>query len=237
MLLSAFVGAVGASAAQAVEAPFWQVEGSRLGSGQSKEFLMRAEAGGLTNTTEYVLAGPKGTEKVKCTKEALEKGSLIGSAAGEPGKSEEVIEFRGCSVTGNGASCTKVEEPIKTAVLKEEEVLNTGQTAVLGYYTPVNGTRIATIEFLGEGCTFKETEVDGSLAGNYLTDGSSEGLLGAGEAKSWLIEFPSGPITAVSLVKSGTGKLVEKIGITAFGGEATLTGTSLLALTSGQKWR
>jgi hypothetical protein len=238
LLVLAATDAIAASAAQAEEAPFWQIEGTRLTAGKTREFLARSEEGGLTNTKKFVIKGA--VESITCEKQTLAKGAkLIGSNAGEPGTSEEVVELRGCTVTGNGEKC-KVSEPIKTNTLKEEEVLNTAKTAVLGYYKPASGQTIAELKFepeTGGKCTFASTKLTGGFVGAYLTDGSGEGLLGAGEAKSWLIEFPVTALRKVWLIKAGVGSEVEVSELLAFGGEATLTGTSLLALPGEPKWR
>jgi len=246
LLVALFVvGAVVATAAQAEEAPYWSIEGARLGAGETATFTARSEVG-LTETTPFVLKSPGG-EKVTCEKQTLASNvrQLIGSAAGNPGTSEEVIELRECKVEGNGTGCT-VNEPVKTTALKNELVYDNTKTFLEVLFKPVSGTLFETINFTGANCTFKETKVKGSVDGELWTDptgGKEEGkserekvTKEKGQATSVFIVFPTTAIKKIWLITNGVGSEVNVEGLEAFAEPSILSGTQLLSLPSGSKW-
>jgi hypothetical protein len=235
-LLAAFAfGAVAAAPAQAEEAPFWTVpktEGSketkRLAAGETRYVTAKSyktttlEGSGVTTT---------------CPTVTLQEGVLLGSNAGEPGTSVEVIEFSGgCTQTGNGTSC-KVTEPIVTKPVRSELVESEkgAKGSLLTEFFPNKGAAFTTLKYTGT-CVIKELTVEGSVAAEVYTD-PNNGSLGelvklpnTGKlGTSWLFNFPATPIKKVWLIKSGTGKEAS-VELLANTEPAVFKGTALVLL-------
>ena len=146
LLATLAVGAVATSVAQAEEAPFWNIGGTRLAAGQTHYVsAMVYKAGELT------LEANTG-QKVKCTKvkDSFESGVLLGSSAGEPGMSSQIFELSACKVEGDGTKCTKVSEPVVTKLLKAELVENESKENLLVEFKPASGAQLATLKFTAE---------------------------------------------------------------------------------------
>jgi hypothetical protein len=235
MLLAVFaLGAVVASAAQAEEAPFWTIGGSRLKAGKTHNITAKT----FKEAEPFVLSA--GGVEVSCTTTKLKPGVLLGSEPGEPGLNDEVVEFSGCKVTGNGEKCKEVESPIVTNVVKSELVLDTTKKKLLTEFLPNTGAAFVKLKFekvgANEGCTFGTTTVEGSVAGEDLTDpGEAAVEVGqeAKEAHSWLTRFPKTQIKEVWLIKGGVGA-TAKVGLKAFGLAASLVGTALVLLANSK---
>ncbi len=130
LMLAALLGvfafsAVAAAAAQAEEAPFWSIGGTRLEEG--KTHYITAKVYNVTGQEEGFTLKAASGQTVKCPFTRLKEGVLLGSKTGNPGTNDEVIEFFGeaakpCTVANNGAGCTKVKEPIVTNPVKSELV-------------------------------------------------------------------------------------------------------------------
>ena len=93
-------GATTAATAQAEEAPFWSIKGTRLAAGETH----------FTTGKSYdeIRFHRSGCDH-DCPMVTVKEGVLLGSNAGEPGTNYEVLEFAGgCTVTGNGTGC-KIE--------------------------------------------------------------------------------------------------------------------------------
>lgn len=143
-LLALFAfGAMVASAAQAEgteKAPFWSVKGARLGQGETRFFAAKA-------ASTFVLTDVTSKVKVECTALNSKEGVLLGSKEGEPGKSDEVLEFSTCKVLNNGSSCT-VTEPIATRKLKNELVEDAAtKKKLLVEFFPEKGSIFTTLVF------------------------------------------------------------------------------------------
>jgi hypothetical protein len=227
-LLAVFAfGAVAAASAQAVEeeAPFWVIEGTRLGAGETHYITAKiSNEEGTEAGASFVLTAEK--KSIKCTGLKLKEGVLLGSAAGNPGTNDEVIEFTKCTVEGNGEGCKVKGEAFTTKNLKSELVKKVGTEEILVEFSPISGATLATIEFEGAACVVKSTAVTGSVAAMVLGDP-------ANLEKSELVSFPAMAIKEVLLVKSKISE-VTKVGLTAFGGEATLAGTALVSLANAK---
>jgi hypothetical protein len=225
------LGAVVATTAQAEEAPFWFVAGTRLAAGQTRFITAKEEA-------PFVLKASSTKVTVTCsTVEVLPHAVILGSAAGEPGTNDETITLKTCKVEGNGSEC-KVTEPINTTNLKSELVEDKTKAKLLVLFQPASGTTLAELKF-SKGCTTESTKVTGSFVTEVLTDPEEEAVelsTGAAEDGSWLLRLPETQPTAVWLVKGGEGKEVELKGLEAFGVKATLTGTALVSLEDGEEW-
>ncbi len=235
-LLAVFaLSAVVATVAQAEEAPFWTVGGSRLKAGQTHNITAKAFSANLKLST------PEAGIEVTCNKVKLNQGVLLGSEPGEPGKNDEIAEFTECKVTGNGTACTLpnpiITEPLTSELVENVESKKVGKKLLVEFF-PTSGTNFATLKFTGT-CTTKETKVTGKIAAEALTDPGEAAIeLGqaATQAKSYLIKFPSTPPTEVWLIKAGVGSAVKIPGLTAFGDESFEIGTTLVLLEGEGEW-
>lgn len=237
------LGALTAAAAQAVEAPRWSVAGSILGvktNGEPETHFITAKIYTTSAAKRFTLSSPGKT--ISCLAVRLKEGSLLGTAAGNGGTNNEVIEFYGnCEVTGNGSSCKPVEpiitNNVKSELVETEKATPEKSGSLLTLFEPeVAGKGFVTIKFTGT-CTAAEDTVSGKVAGQVLTD-PENGTLGnlvelpkvnSTEAKSWLINAPATAITRVGRIKKGE-LTEENIKLTSFTETATLTGTALILL-------
>ena len=242
------LGALTAAAAQAVEAPRWSIAGKTLelkANGEPETHFISAKIYTTKEfTNRFTLTAVTG-QIISCLAVKLKEGSLLGTAAGNGGKNDEVLEFYGnCEVKNNGSAC-KVTEPIVTNNVKSELVLTEKaepakeKGSLLTLFEAENTSiGFVTLHFTGT-CTIKEAIVSGKVAGQVLVD-PENGTLGeklvelpkvnSTEAKSWLINFPKAPITRVGRIKGGV-LTEENIALTVFGEPgATLSGTTLVLL-------
>ena len=173
-LLGVFAfSAVAAAAAQAEEAPFWSIGGTRLAEG--KTHYITAKVYNVTGNEEGFTLRSESGQVVHCPFIKLKEGVLLGSKEGNPGTNDEVIEFFGekgkeCTVTGNGSPCAPVE-PIVTNSVKSELVESEKSTtaALLVEFFTTSGPFV-TLKFVGSGCLVKETQVSGKVAGEVRED-------------------------------------------------------------------
>jgi hypothetical protein len=225
-LLAIFaLGAVAASTAQAEEAPFWTVKGTRLGAGQTR-FITAKEV------APFAMSG--GGVTVTCTEiSLLPHAALLGSASGEHGKADLVATFKKCKVTGNGSSpeCEKVTEPANTVTLSAEEVLDKTKTKLLVLLQPASGTRDEELKF-PKGCKVEATDVTGTFVAEVLN--SKEEAVTTSSPKedgeSWLLKLPETQPVDVWLTKESVGKEVENKGLEIFNVPASVSGTALVLL-------
>ncbi len=209
-LLGVFAfSAVAAAAAQAEEAPFWSIGGTRLEEG--KTHYITAKVYNVAPAKGFTLKATTG-QTVICPFIRLKEGVLLGSKAGNAGTNDEVIEFFGetgnlCTVENNGAGCTKIKEPVVTNPVKSELVESEKSTTaalLVEFFTEKVGEiapPFAKLVFEQAACTLKETTVSGKVAGEVRED-PNNGTLGGVvklpntkiEAKSWLLNFPTTPI-------------------------------------------
>ena len=230
-LLAVFaLSAVVASVAQAETAPFFTVGGTRLVAGKTHNFDARIASG-----SSFVLTVVGTGVSVTCTSFSVEKGVLLGSNAGQPGKDDEIATFSSCTVAGNGATCT-VNEPIKTNQLTSELVENeSNRNQLLEEFKPTAGAAFVSLTFAGT-CTVVSGTVsaEGSAAAEVLLDNAGQGKIELGqkpeEATSWLVKFPTTPITSVLLVNTKGERETTGVGLTLGGLESTLGGTVLTLL-------
>ncbi len=245
-LLGVFAfSAVAAAAAQAEEAPFWSITGTRLEEG--KTHYITAKVYNVGTAKGFTLKAASG-QTITCPFMRLKEGILLGSKAGNPGTNHEVIEFFGetgnlCNIANNGPGC-KLEEPIVTNPVKSELVESEKSTtaALLVEFFTKEGEPFARLIFEpAADCSLKETTVSGKVASEVRED-PNNGTLGGivklpnekKEAKSWLLNFPTTSIKHVWLIKGGLGE-ETKIELVTFGEESTLTGTALILLANAKK--
>jgi hypothetical protein len=226
------LGAIVASAAQAEEAPYWTVTGTRLEAGQTRFITAKT----YKTSVPFVLTG--GTTAISCTETTvLPHGVLLGSEPGNPGTADLISSFKNCKVEGNEKvkgekpECEKVTEPINTTNLKAELVLDKTKTKLLVLFQPAAGTLLAEPKF-PTGCKFESTKVTGSVLAEVLN--SKEEAITTSSAKveeeSGLLKFPATQPVHVWLIKGGTGTEIEAKGLEAFGTPATLSGIALVLL-------
>ena len=146
------LSALGAAAAQAAtEGPYYSVSGKRLPAGETREVK-------VTVKERFVLRTPAAGTVVTCTGTSVAPGATTyGSSGANPGTSKGVVEFSGCTVTGNGENCKVESEKIKTNTVK----------GILGYASPSRGGpllvlfgpsaegNLVTVKFTGT-CTITE---------------------------------------------------------------------------------
>jgi hypothetical protein len=227
------LGATAVSSAQAISpAPFFTINGTRLVAGKTHNF-----AGHIVKP--FVLNTPEQGVKIECARLTVEKGVLLGSNEGEPGKAAGIAKFTSCSmVEGNGAPGCKLEnETITTNQLLSEQVENVSGTGggkqLLKEIFPASGANFVTLHFTGSDCTTTETAVSGQVVAEVLLDNAAEGRIELGQAPeqatSWLSKFPPTAIKEVWLITNGVGKIAKTKQL-AFGDSSTQTGTELSLL-------
>jgi hypothetical protein len=152
-IVAVFVmSAVAASAASAVEGPFWKVEGVRLGSLNAKEIRVTG------TSTRQELKTSIGV-KIKCEKvsvEATPTPEIVGKAAGTGGTSVEKLKYTGnCVVEGDGSTCKVKGGEVKTENLENREGYEGERTGNLMTSFKPEGTNkvFAKLKFEGT-CTF-----------------------------------------------------------------------------------
>jgi opacity protein-like surface antigen len=240
-LLAVFaLSVVAASVAQAEEAPFWSIEGTRLAAGKTHFITTKIYKEGEEGQT-LKLETPAAGVVVTCTglNFPFETGVILGSEAETPGTNNEVAHFTGCTVTGNGTKCgvegkEVTTNPIKSELVENVESSKAGKT-LLVEFSPFTGSTFVTLKFKAETggkCTFTTTPVEGSAAAEVLNE-NGEAVKLPNELKefnSGLTRFPTTEIKEVWLVKAGTGSAVS-VGLKAFGLLASReVGTALVLL-------
>jgi hypothetical protein len=230
VLLAVFAfSAIAATAAQAEEAPYWSIEGTRLAVNKTAEITAKAVG------TQTLTAA---TGVVKCKALKVKAGSvLLGSSAGEPGKSNETIEYSECTQEKNGneePTCKIVGGKVTTEPLTNELAYAENKKSLVVEFAPVTGKTLAVVHYEGT-CTALEIPVKGVAVAQGWTDsgGVSGELVELGktvtQAESWILKLSGASKTKIWLIKGGTGASVEDE--TTYGGtEATLGGEALILL-------
>jgi len=222
---SAFV----ATAAQAASGPYWSNSAKQLGAGETSKLSAASKGNFVLNQAATGIT-------ITCTGLKLNEGTAVGSSGGNSGTSNEIIEFTGCTVAGNGASCTLSKNTITTFPLTNtlgfSSSARTGPILVL--FAPVSGTTFTEVLFTGT-CNVKGTNKitgmaigEAYVAGKVLNAGEKiltiKGELQFGKTAKTVFEEHSGVLTSSkSKLELGTG------------GVATLTGTAVIEL-EGQLW-
>jgi hypothetical protein len=159
------VGMVGTLAitatAQAVEGPYWKIAGVRLAETQSQAVTATASGNQVFSA---------GAVKVTCTKLAFGgTHALHGSTGANRGYSDEILEYKGCSVSGEEGCKVSGEEVKSHELLGELVWANTKRTGkLLTHFETTSGKDFATIDLTGEKCTTKELEI---AEGEHTFDG------------------------------------------------------------------
>jgi hypothetical protein len=225
------LGAVSATAAQAEEAPYWSIEGTRLTAGKTTEIIAKGVSSAVFDI---------GPSDVTCTAGKLKAGAiLIGSNAGEPGKTEGVTEFSGCTVTGNGSPCevnNGTAGDLTTEPLTGELAYAENKKSLVGLTRAKKGKALVKAKFSGSGCTVLEAPVDGTIVGGIYTDvGGSAGVLlelpnPVTQAESFIVKSIGTSKTNVWIITGGTGAAVTTEEINYGGTEGSLEGETLGSL-------
>jgi hypothetical protein len=230
VLLALFAfSAIAATAAQAEEAPYWSIQGTRLAAGKTFEITAKAKGSQVLTAAGI---------KVTCTTLALKEGAvLLGSNAGEPGRSDEIIKYNGCTVTGNGTEPCKVTSPgegeVVTEALTNELAYASNKESLVVEFKPIKGKTLSVLKFTGTGCKETETSVKGVAVAGVYTDPGEVLLSLPGpvvQATSFLLKIIGTSTTHIWLITAGTGSEVITEEVNAFGHEATLEGTALILL-------
>jgi len=241
-LLAAFaLGAVIVSGAQAQEAPFFSIGGTRLVAGKTHNIAAHA-------IKKFELKTPSQGTNITCENLTVEKGVLLGSNAGTEGKADQVSKFSGCKLAeGNGVKegchLAATEGGVETTTittnpLHGELVENVEGKKLEELYTPATGSVFVTI-FFGPSkppCEVLSTKVTGSTAAEVVKDPGEESIELPGptpEETSFITRFPATAITEVCLVSGGTGKIVE-VGQVAFSHPSVQLGTALVLLANSK---
>jgi hypothetical protein len=236
VLLALFAfSAIAATAAQAegpANGPYWSIEGTRLAAGKTFEITAKA-------TSSQTLTA--GTDVVTCTGFKLKPGAvLLGSNGVNPGKSDETIEYNGCTVAGNGTGCAVENGTVTTFPLTNELAYAENEKSLVVEFDPVTGKKLATLKFKAETggtCTLAESQVTGLVVAGVFTDvgGAAGELLELGkpvtQAESWILKSPAaGASTFIWLISEEKDKKFEYEKLEAFSKSATYTGTALVLL-------
>jgi hypothetical protein len=233
------LSAVIATAAQAVEAPRWSIEGKTLEKESETHFIT---AKVYTGTFRFIA----GKTTLTCKTISLEDGVLLGSPAGTAGKNNEIIELKECTVSGTGIEkCTLLTtiltNPLRSELVETEKAVPGTSGSLLLLLEPApKSNGFATLKFTAEagGKCPPETTVSGSVAAQVLTDPNNAPELGklvelpkinSTEATSWLLNCPETPIKKVTRIK-GNEVTEIKVGLEAFTEEAKEVGTALILL-------
>jgi hypothetical protein len=218
------LSAIAATTAMAAPKHVYTVESKELLAGETKEIKAK-------DSEEFTLKG-KGALNIeavtKCKKlklKASEHPEIIGGIPGT--SSKEVIEFEECSATVGGSKCEKVE--VENAATNNELVTIVKPAALAGLlatlFTPSSGKVFSKIKLTKCGVFGSQSAtVEGTSAA--LVESSVEAVAGM------LVWNEKSEITEVE-TQSGAKKTV---GLTSDSKLATLNGSALVELVSGQKW-
>lgn len=229
---------VAASAASAIEAPFYKVGGARLNGGETKEVGIKASG-------NYVIKIPFVGIAFTCTGLSIQLGgTLNGSMTGVSGGISVTITKTGCTVTGNGNKCNVTGGKITSNPLKGELVLGAETpvkgTKLLTLLKPATGTVISEIKFEAEAggkCTVSSTTLEGSIDYENLNSKKEAVAQEEHEAEEefgFLRALPNS--TKECKIKEGKLDKCTTSSLKAFGGAATAEGTYEEFLTSKQKF-
>lgn len=223
MLAVLALGAVMASAAQAVEAVHFKVAGKKLGEGQSKEIT--SQAGKVS------LGLGKGISS--CSTAVAPGGKIFGSSAGNPGTGELELEFTNCKggerekCTFSGSAKTTPLKLVLGAVEKTEFTENHGELAAL--LKPKSGVKVITLHSPACG----EVSISGELA---VKIGSGDKVNEeTPEAKTLELTMPY-PYNNFVLVEGGLARTFPYGGLRGQLEPIAEEGSVKLELASGENW-
>jgi hypothetical protein len=245
------LAAVMASAAQAVEGPFWKVNGARLAAGGKAPIEAKT-------SKEYILTA--GTIEIKSKKSKLKASELLGSTGKDMGVSAQTVEFEENTVVGNGTGCTI--GTIKTELLegglayeKENATTKVGEGKVYVDFANKKvhdegktGGVLAPLTFnAGTGCTIPTATVEGEVSAEAQSENKPvEVGVNEKEAEIGQVVFPGTTVTANVLELSRAtpscsaaiveGKCPMANSLKAFGKASKLVGASEVKLASKEKW-
>lgn len=232
LLATLALAAMAAAAAQAENAPYWSISGTRLARGKTHFISVKVQKG------SSLALDASGVDTTCTTLKVKAGASLLGSEEGEPGTEGQVAEISGCTVTGDGTSCELEGGKLETKPLRGELVEDAAtKKKLLVEFKPEKGVTFATVKFAGT-CTIKEAAVNGEVLAQIKTDNGSEevielGKTTKGERYASLTIVNPEP-TKVWLVKAGVGKEEEVEPLEFAAKTAELTGTALIALANSK---
>jgi hypothetical protein len=233
-ILCLTVTMVAVTAAQATEGPFYKIEEGRLAATNTAPITAKSAAGAGGFTLKNATTGTN----IHCEQFKLQAGAhLLGSNGANGSESVEVIVFEECTVTGNGTPCEVENKTITTRTV--ENFLDYSNTErvkiILVDFEPVTQPFVI-VKFVGAGCKFKTTAIEGTVGGEAQSEAGSPVKVGEEPAKAKVgkIFFPSTTIKVDWFEVAGALKEV-KIGLKAFGTMSTLEGTAEIEQ-GGNNW-
>lgn len=245
MLAVLAVGGVAASAAQAIESPWVEVAGKRLAAGEEKVLVS------TIRSAKYKLVGSLG-QTIECTTAGLETGAKIkGAAAGNSSTNTETVKYTGCTAAGNGTKCTKVHSPAVAAgtivtkplksTLAREAASKVANNVVVTLFEPVTAPTFVELTFeaeAGGSCTVTSTKVNGSVAGDALSEGAVQVQMGTKTigGKNGILRFPAALIKEVCVVELSACSF-KAVKLETFGlGAKAFEGESNVKLNPEEEW-
>jgi hypothetical protein len=231
------MSAVAVASASATAGPIYKAAGAELASGKSEPITATANGSQVLKAAGVT---------VTCTEYALKEAKIEGKGATTGGSSAETIEYKGCTVAGDGAKCTVKGKTVTTKALEDlqgyETKTRTGN--IQTGFKPVSKTLFATLEFEGT-CT------DGLSNNVELGTGKTIGVICndtnelATTIDTVAANLPEAKVNGVeceatnkSFFYEKAGTIEElKAGLTVLGiAASTYTGKSKIELTSGKAW-
>ncbi len=217
------LGAVVASAAQAIEGVHFKVAGARLGEGQSKEIT--SEAGRVE--VGYWLGGSH------CSTAVAPGAKIFGSAVESSSTGELELEFKNCEGSGKCAVIGSVKsKPLKlTLGATEGSHLAEKSGALAAWLKPASGVTFFNLK--PKECSSEEL-IEGDLA---VTIDSGNDKVGeeTPEAKTVELTMPY-RFKKFEFIEKGEGKEDPYPGLSGAEGELSLAGSIKLQLASGENW-
>lgn len=220
--------------------PQWAVEGSQLGSGESKE---------ISSTGAGAQKFKSGEATIACSGVGVESGAVAtGGSGATPGTGTERLvfsgcvventtteaEYAGCKVNSVGAS----SGTLKTVVLKARlGYVSAGaaereESSTVTVLKPESGTSLLEMELSGEGCP-----APGS--GKYAIEGEMgmRNIEGSSEKVKHTVEAPSSPVKFYYLNSSGIPKEEKVKGLKIAGSaSAVYTGSATVETAGALNW-
>jgi hypothetical protein len=219
------LGAGAATSAQALEQPYYEISHKRLLGGETIGLLYK-------KTLKSYVFKLTGGIVVTCTGATLKVGVLNGSNSGFSGKLHSVIEFKGCTQTGNGLLCLEVTgKAFNTAELEGALALNPAKTRIEVYFKEIAPNGYATINFTGV-CNHSKVAVKGSIAAEYIIGGKPVEV-GKEPAESRTPEFNFPAVSIKELLVEGSPTTAQ---LESEGGEDTEAGESETEVSTHEEW-
>ncbi len=219
-----------ASSAFAVstEGPFYAVEGQVFGEGEGPI---------VTATVKQLFRLKSASDAINCSGVRFSGGSkIIGSSVKSASGSNVIIEYTGCTVTGNGAACSVQSSKITTNnVVGTLGYATSNRTGpILDLFTPETGKVLATIKFTGT-CTLASAALTGTAVSGEISSGKVVEV-GKNETEQLRIETSFSTLKKAIWTESNSTLKETKASLELAGVSATLEGAWLQEVAGGENW-